>query len=150
MALSLVVLVSILLPWKRHCRRNIRACHFEATNTDDVLESPAAGNAWVLPFRVFDGDGVLRHGYGFLPILFPPLIVIAYEMFAHPTACPWAGKPLALPAACVLMSAAGWGAVSLFGSDGVAAACGMAFGIVACAYCDFTCRPRWRWGFFPW
>src|SRR5579872_623501 len=33
-------------------------------------------------------------------ILFPPLVVIGFEMFVHPDVCPWAARPLMLPVAC--------------------------------------------------
>ena len=82
-------------------------------------------------------------------VLFPPLIVIAYEMFAHPTTCPWVGKPLALPAACVLTSTAGWVAISLFGSGGVAAACGMVCGVVALRLLKLHLPPALAIGLLP-
>ncbi len=40
-------------------------------------------------------------------LLFPPLVVIAYEMFAHTEICPWAHRPLRLPLACALSAIAG-------------------------------------------
>lgn len=131
-ALSLVVLVAILLPWQRHCRRRYPEADVSTRNVDDVLESLPAGKAWILPFFAFlTVMALCATASGLRLILFPPLIVIAYEMFAHPTTCPWAGKPLALPVVCVLNAVAGWGAVSIFGSGAIAAACGMAFGIAA-------------------
>ncbi len=99
---------------------------------DDVLETPPTRKKWILPFfRFLTVMACLAMASGLRFILFPPLIVMAYEMFAHPTTCPWAGKPLALPVACFLTSTAGWGAVSLFGSGGIAAGCGLVFGIIA-------------------
>lgn len=131
-ALSLVVLVAVLLPWQRHCRSRYPEPDVATTNVDDVLESPPSGSAWIPPFFAFlTVMAWCATSVGLRLILFPPLIVIAYEMFAHPTTCPWAGKPLALPGVCVLNAAAGWGAVSLFGSGATAAACGMAFGVLA-------------------
>lgn len=35
-------------------------------------------------------------------LLFPPLVVIAYEMFAHAEDCPWARRPLLVPVICGL------------------------------------------------
>lgn len=149
-ALSLVVLVAILLPWQRHCRRKYPERDISKPSVDDVLESPAIGNAWILPFFAFlTVMALCATASGLRPILFPPLIVIAYEMFAHPTACPWAGKPLALPGVCVLNAVAGWGAVSLFGSGGVAAAGGMAFGIVALRLLRLRMPPALAVGLLP-
>ncbi len=149
-ALSLVVLVAILLPWQRHCRRTYPAPHVSRANTDDVLESLPAGNAWILPFFAFlTVMAFCATASGLRLILFPPLIVIAYEMFAHPTTCPWAGKPLALPAACFLTAIAGWVAVSLLGSGGIAAACGMVFGVIALRLLQLHMPPALAVGLLP-
>lgn len=48
-------------------------------------------------------------------VLFPPLVVIAYEMFAHPEICPWAERPWSLPLACVASAAAGTALASWHG-----------------------------------
>lgn len=39
-------------------------------------------------------------------LLFPPLAVIAYEMFAHYEECPWAQRPLMVPVICGLTALA--------------------------------------------
>jgi hypothetical protein len=82
-------------------------------------------------------------------ILFPPLIVSAYEMFAHPTSCPWVRKPLTLPIACFLTSTAGWLAVTLFGSGAIAAACGMVFGIIVLRVLRIHMPPALAVGLLP-
>jgi hypothetical protein len=130
--LGVVVLVIIVLPWRRHYRAKYRATPQGATSgLDDLLETPPAGNKWILPFFLFVTImASCATASGLRLILFPPLVVIAYEVFAHPTSCPWAGRPLVLPAACFLTSTGGLLAVSLFGSGGIAAGCGMVFGIV--------------------
>ena len=149
-ALSLVVLVAILLPWQRHCGRRYPGAEVSTRNVDDVLESPPTGNAWVLPFFAFlTVMALCATASGLRLILFPPLIVIAYEMFAHPTACPWVGKPLALPGVCVVNAVAGWSAVSLFGSGAVAAACAMALGIVALLLLRLRMPPALAVGLLP-
>lgn len=61
-------------------------------------------------------------------ILFPPLVVIAFEMFTHPDTCPWAAHPARLPVACALSALAGFlllsglgaGVLSTMGSVGLA------------------------------
>lgn len=148
--LSLVAFVMILLPWQRHCRRKYPEPDVPTGNVDDVLESPPTGNAWILPFFAFLTMMALCATMGGLRlILFPPLIVIAYEMFAHPTTCPWAGKSLALPGVCVLNAIVGWGAVSLFGSGAIAAACAMAFGIAALRLLRLRMPPALAVGLLP-
>jgi hypothetical protein len=142
-AVSLVVLVFILLPWRRRCRPT----HPEL---DDVFETRPSGTAWTLTFFVFVAAmAPCATTSGLRLILFPPLIVIAYEMFAHPTVCPWAGKPVALPAACFLTAIAGWVAVSLFGSGGIAAACAMAFGLMALRLLKLHMPPALAVGLLP-
>ncbi|MGD1252940.1 hypothetical protein ACKUT9_01620 [Mycobacterium seoulense] len=149
-ALSLVVLVAILVPWQRYCRQKYSERDISTPSVDDVLESPATGSAWLLPFFAFlTVLASCAAATGWRLVLFPPLIVIAYEMFAHPTVCPWAGKPLALPGVCVLNAVAGWGAVSLFGSGAVAAACAMAFGILALRLLRLRMPPALAVGLLP-
>ena len=140
---SLVALVFIVLPWRRRCRLTYQ-------DLDDVLETQPGGSAWALPFFVFiTAMAFCATTSGLRLILFPPLIVIAYEMFAHPTVCPWAGKPVALPAACFLTSTVGWVAVSLFGSGGIAAACAMAFGVITLRLLKLHMPPALAVGLLP-
>ena len=40
-------------------------------------------------------------------VLFPPLAVIAFQMFAHAKVCPWALRPAIMPLACTLTAAIG-------------------------------------------
>ena len=131
-SLGLAVLVCIFLLWRWRYRRKYQGpAEASSTDLDDVLETRPAGRKWILPYFVFlTATASCAAASGLRFILFPPLVVIAYEMFAHPSTCPWAGKPLTLPIACFLTSAAGLLAVTLSRSDGVAAACGMVFGVI--------------------
>jgi hypothetical protein len=150
-ALSLVVLVLILLPWQRQCRRKYQGDFaISTTDLDDVLESSPSRNAWVLPFFLFVTAMAFSATASDLRlVLFPPLIVMAYQMFAHPSSCPWAGKPLALLVACVLISTAGWVAVSLFGKGGIAAGCGMVAGIIVLRALRVHMPPALAVGLLP-
>ncbi|OBG31692.1 hypothetical protein A5673_26475 [Mycobacterium sp. E3198] len=142
-AVSLVVLVVILLPWRRRCRPAY-------PDLDDVLEARPSGSSWLVPFFAFVAAMALCAATsGLRLILFPPLIVIAYEMFAHPTVCPWAGKPMALPAACLLTSTAGCVAVALFGTGAIAAACAMALGVIVLRLLRLHMPPALAVGLLP-
>ena len=55
-------------------------------------------------FLVVAAVSAILSGIRFL--LFPPLVVIAYEMFAHFADCPWAQRPLLIPVICGLTAAA--------------------------------------------
>jgi len=150
-ALGLVALVSILLLWRWRYRRTYQGTlEVSTADLDDLLETRPSGKRWMLPFFLFltvMASCAASSGLRF--ILVPPLIVMAYEMFANPTTCPWAGKPLALPIACGLASAAGLLAVSLFGSGGIAAACGMVFGIVTLRLLKIHMPPALAVGLLP-
>ncbi len=148
-ALSLVVLVLILVPWQRHCRRKYNDTT-PGTNIDDILETAPTGISWTLPYFAFlTAMALCANASGLRLMLFPPLIVIAYEMFAHPTTCPWAGKALALPAACVLTATAGWAAVRIFGSGGAAAACAMVCGVIVLRLLRLHLPPALAVGLLP-
>jgi hypothetical protein len=149
--LGLVALVGIFLPWRRRYRRKYAGTlEVSTADLDDVLETPPSGKKWIVPFFLFltvMGSCAAVSGLRF--ILCPPLIVMAYEMFAHPTSCPWAVKPLALPVACFLTSTGGWLAVDLFGIGGIAAGCGMAFGIVVLRLLKIHMPPALAVGLLP-
>jgi hypothetical protein len=148
--IGLVALVSIFLLWRRRYRRTYQGTVEISTSDNDLLETRPTGIVWILPFYLFvTVMAFCATGSGLRFILFPPLIVIAYEMFAHPTSCPWAGKPLALPTACFLTSTAGWLAVSLFGSGGIAAACGMVSGIIVLRVLRISMPPALAVGLLP-
>lgn len=150
-AVSLVVLIGILLPWKRYCRHRYHwAGSTSASNLDDILEASPGTHAWIVPFYLFvTVMAICAAASGLRLLLFPPLIVIAYAMFAHPRTCPWAGKPIALLAACALMSTGGWIAVSLWGKGGVAAGGAMVFGIVVLRVLRFHMPPALAIGLLP-
>lgn len=142
-AVSLVVLVVILLPWRGRLRPTNH-------DLDDALEARSGGRSWVLPFFVFvTAMAFCAATSGLRLILVPPLIVIAYEMFAHPTVCPWAGKPVALPAACFLTATAGWAAVAVLGSGGIAAACALASGVIVLRLLRLHMPPALAVGLLP-
>ncbi len=148
---GLVALVCIFLPWRWRYRRKYQgAAEVSHTDLDDVLETRATGAKWILPYFLFlTAMASCAAVSGLRFILFPPLIVMAYEMFAHPTTCPWARRPLTLPVACILTSAAGLLAVTLLRSDVIAAGCSMAFGIVVLRVLKIHMPPALAVGLIP-
>lgn len=83
---------------------------------DDMTEEAPRSYSWFPFFGVFlVGTAVLAEVTGWRLILFPPLIVIGFEMFAHSDVCPWAKKSLLLPVACTLSALAGVALVTTFG-----------------------------------
>ena len=95
--LFVVIALAVLSTlWRARCdRRGPGSAAVAWPDVDDVLESRPRGRAWLVALLVFvavTGTAAQLTGLRFL--LFPPLIVIAYEMFGHPESCPWAVRPL--------------------------------------------------------
>jgi hypothetical protein len=62
-------------------------------------------------------------------------------MFGHTAICPWAKKPMLLPAACFLTAAGGLLLCKLLGNGPAAAAFSMAWGIVTLRLFDLHVPP---------
>jgi hypothetical protein len=117
---------------------------------DDLMERPPADARGWPPFAlalvVVAG---LAQWSGWHFMLFPPLVVIGFEMFAHPHACPWARHPWRLPLACLVSAAAGVAAVSWLGPGVLAAMAAMFAGIVVLGLLDLHAPPVLAVGLLP-
>jgi len=92
------------------------AMETEAAGPDEGRGGGAPGRdlSWLpffAAFLVVAAACAILTGMRFL--LFPPLVVIAYEMFVHVEKCPWARRPLLVPVICgftalVAMLVLGW------------------------------------------
>ncbi|GAN78479.1 hypothetical protein [Acidisphaera rubrifaciens] len=117
---------------------------------DDITEEAPEDYSWiafVVAFLVI--ATALAEATGRHLLLFPPLVVIAFEMFAHARVCPWAGRPLILPVACTLTAAAGVALVSMFGAVPLAAAASMLVGIGILRAFDLHVPPALAVGLLP-
>lgn len=117
---------------------------------DDIVEETPADYSWIpffLAFLLIAATSAWLTGWRF--VLYPPLVVIGFEMFAHASICPWAGRPLILPFACALTAAAGVVLVGLLGPGPVAAACSIAFGAVVLRIFDLHVPPALAVGLLP-
>jgi hypothetical protein len=74
-------------------------------------------------------------------ILFPPLVVIGFEMFVHPDVCPWAKRPLMLPVACFLTALGGFLFWKFLGVTPLSAAMCMGWGIIVLRAVDLHVPP---------
>lgn len=90
---------------------------------------------------------VLVTGLRFL--LYPPLVVITYEMFSHPRSCPWAQKPLRLPVACFVTSLMGFGFYCLWGVSVWTTLGSVAGGVAALRLLDLRVPPALAVGLLP-
>jgi len=102
-----------------------------ADRVDDEIESLPKRFLRVPFFVVFLGASyLLSMATGMRMVFFPPLIVIAFEMFAHADVCPWAQRPALLPVVCTLAAAAGVAALATFGPGVTSTILAMLFGVV--------------------
>ncbi len=117
---------------------------------DDLVEMPPAEYSWIpffLAFLAFDGVLAVTTGWRFL--LYPPLVVIGFEMFAHSAICPWSDRPLALPIACAASGAVGTAIVTLAGTGPIAVMVSMAGGIVILRLFRLHVPPALAVGLLP-
>jgi hypothetical protein len=151
-ALGTVSLAVLSVPWKKHCAARIGAlAPVESADArqdrhddlvDDLLELPPHGYGWLvmlMAFVVVATFFVKLTGLRF--VLFPPLVVIGFEMLGHTEICPWAHKPLRLPLACFLTALGGFVSWHFLGVTPVAAAVSMAWGIAMLRVCDLHVPP---------
>jgi hypothetical protein len=109
---------------------------------DEALELPPSGLRWLYALLLFVALAMAAVDLtGLRFILFPPLVVIAYEMLGHPAICPWARRPLSLPIACFLTAAGGLICLRAFGANAGAAAAAMVWGIVILRSFDLHIPP---------
>jgi hypothetical protein len=117
---------------------------------DNVMEKPAAKPLWLLPFLLLlAGLAFAAQRDGWRTLMFPPLVVTGFEMFAHPLVCPWARRPWRLPFACALSALVGVVAVNQLGAGVVAAALSMAAGLVIVRAIDLYAPPALAVGLLP-
>jgi hypothetical protein len=98
---------------------------------DNELERVPRQFAWVPFFTAFLLLAYLFSKWiGMRMVFFPPLAVIAFEMFAHADICPWAQRPIILPCVCTVTAAAGVAALAFFGVGVVSTILAMLAGVV--------------------
>ena len=141
--LGTVLLAALSLPWKS--LTSVPLLPLERTSediADDVVERIPGGYYWLFALMLFVVIGVVAAKWtGLRFILFPPLVVIGFEMFGHTATCPWAKRPLLLPIACFLTAAGGLLFWRLLGDRPSAAACAMGWGILVLRLFDLHVPP---------
>ncbi len=142
-----VALALLSLPWRRIMpppRPTVRDL------ADDITEDTPARYGWVAFFLGFVAIGATVAALsGQRLLLYPPLVVMGFEMFAHPAVCPWARRPLLLPLVCVLTATGGVALVSLLGAGPPAAIVSMLVGIALLTAFDLHAPPALAVGLLP-
>jgi hypothetical protein len=146
---GLVLLALLSVVWRRLAPPPLPPASISEL-ADDIVEEPPSNYSWIPFFLLFLIIGVLLvdlTGRRFL--LFPPLVVIGFEMFAHADICPWAGRPFILPVACTLSAAVGVILVGLLGTVPLAAVCSIVFGIAVLRVFNLHVPPVLAVGLLP-
>jgi hypothetical protein len=141
--LGTALLAALSVPWKKiSIAHNWLVPSGPEETVDEALERLPPGRYWLIALMGFVVAATfLVELTGLRFILFPPLVVIGFEMFGHPAICPWARKPLPLPVACFLTAAGGLLFWKLLGSGASSAACSMAWGMVVLRLFDLHVPP---------
>ena len=137
---GLLALLSI--GWKQSVSGAILLFSTTDEIADDITESAPTGYWWLIPLAVIIISAVfLVELTGLRFILFPPLVVIGFEMFGHPSICPWAKRPLWLPVACFLTALGGLAFEETLYVWPAAAACSMLWGVFVLRVFDLHVPP---------
>jgi hypothetical protein len=141
--LGTALLAALSLLWKRlSLAQNWLEPHGPAEVVDEAIEQTPACSYWLAALMLFVAVAVLVVELtGLRFVLFPPLVVIGFEMFGHTAICPWAKRPLLLPVACFLTAAGGLLCWRSLGGGPAAAACSMAWGILVLRVFDLHVPP---------
>ena len=141
--LGTVLLAVLSMLWKKFSlAQNWLEPLSPAEAVDDTIEQTPVGSYWLIALMLFVAVAVLLVKLtGLRFVLFPPLVVIGFEMFGHTAICPWARRPLLLPVACFLTAAGGLLFWNLLGAGPAAAACSMACGMVILRVFDLHVPP---------
>jgi hypothetical protein len=149
--LGTFLLAALSIVWKRYAAAPAATTALDAGDKlANKLETTPTGHLWLLPLMSFVAVAtflVMVTGLRF--ILFPPLVVIGFEMFGHTDICPWAQRPLWLPAACFLTAAGGMLFLRLLGFGPLTAACDMAWGILVLRLFDLHVPPAFAVALLP-
>lgn len=117
---------------------------------DDRMERVPGRNNWIPALLVFTaGAAVLVTLTGERMILYPPLVVIGFEMFAHPHVCPWVRRPMRFPLAAALSAVIGVAAVLLLGHGVVATVVALLGGMLTLKLFDLHMPPALAIGLIP-
>jgi hypothetical protein len=146
-ALGTVLLAMLSVAWKNYCFTRAATVPAQSPaqredRLDDAVETTPRSYGWLLVLMGFVAVAVFFVKLtGLRFVLFPPLVVIGFEMLGHTATCPWVDKPLRLPLACFLTAFGGFLLWKFLGVTPITAACSMAWGIAVLRACDLHVPP---------
>lgn len=128
------LLVGSLFLYRKMVFKNSRdEPHWIGFVETDVIEQLPRQYAWLPFFLVFLMIAIQLVKLTDLRfILFPPLAVIGYEMFAHSDSCPWAYKPIMLPIVCTVAALGGTVAILFLGTGPFSAMIAVSIALAIC------------------
>ncbi|WP_260854646.1 HPP family protein [Paraburkholderia sp. BCC1884] len=136
--------------YRRFFDKGAHAAPSSADRVNDEIESLPGQFRWVPYYVAFlSAAYLLSMATGMRMVFFPPLVVIAFEMFAHADVCPWAQRPVLLPAVCTLAAAAGVAALTVFGPGVISTLLAMLFGVVMLRATRLYAIPALAIGLLP-
>jgi hypothetical protein len=98
------------LLWQRYGPRTDHPSISEAEDSRlvDALETESHDRFWVITLLAFVLVlGIFAEHTGLRFLLFPPLVVMAYEVFGHPEVPGWMARPALFPLVCFLTASIG-------------------------------------------
>jgi hypothetical protein len=115
--MSVLGVASALYGWISGARDVGRTPPPDVPAQADQMEPAPRLKLWPFAFAAFL---LLMYGLasvtGLRLILFPPLVVIAFEMFSRVHRGPWTKRPFAMPLVCTIAAAIGLAALATFGA----------------------------------
>ncbi|QDV23391.1 HPP family protein [Aureliella helgolandensis] len=143
---SILALLSV--QWRSWSRLGVPIERVEATDSNRNL--PLLGYEWAFKLLLLIVILLVAvNGAGQRMILFPPLVVIAFEMFAYTSRCPWAKTPWRLPIVCTATALIGVLAVEVFGVGMVSTILTVSIGIAILRLIDQHVPPALAVGLIP-
>ncbi|MBR0694070.1 HPP family protein [Bradyrhizobium lablabi] len=105
---GLAVLAIALTLWKRLDPHRYLSEGSKESRIIETAETPPRGRFWIFALTAFVfALGAVAQTTGLRFLLFPPLIVVAYELFGHPDLPGWMSRPVLFPLVCFLTASVG-------------------------------------------
>jgi hypothetical protein len=149
--LGLVALASLSWIWQRTgFAMDAQSEHTATEAVDEALETTSHDRFWLLHMLAFVLCLALTSQFtGLRFILFPPLIVMAYEIFGHPEVPGWMKRPALFPVVCSLTASIGLFASRYWGGSALSVVATVAVSIILLRIFQVHMPPALAVGLLP-